>query len=363
MPQVMPLPARRSANAPVGPLVGPESTSSLGAAVFGEPLSPQQDLTLFGRWVGEPIWAPPLESSKTLAESMLRHSRPFTPSEQRWSDVVRRHRDDFTQVREIELVEASIRLPKGRFFISVTEQKHFDRIEEEVPACVQTRLDEFLQGPGSRPGVKVTYLKPLCVEVGDELILTSREDLHAAINKIKDEVFAEYHRRAPLRRSLDAMSGLADLALAVPRRVIRHLALRRQRAIEAYHSRIEFERRKTALDAARLHKKLKTDGGTYEEMLALTKPIDQTDVIRQFCIEEEISAAEQRRLLRMAAGSVPWFVTLSAAASYAAALCLTATPPVVMCDPAFVAEMPTRPGELLKIGHFDEVGGVMHIEI
>ena len=39
------------------------------------------------------------------------------------------------------------------------------------------------------------------------------------------------------------------------------------------------------------------------------------------------------------------------------------TPPVVVCDPAFVAEMPGARGVLLKIGHFDEVGGVTHVEI
>jgi len=39
------------------------------------------------------------------------------------------------------------------------------------------------------------------------------------------------------------------------------------------------------------------------------------------------------------------------------------TPPLVMCDPAFVAEMPGEPGVLLKIGHFDEVAGVTHVEI
>jgi hypothetical protein len=35
----------------------------------------------------------------------------------------------------------------------------------------------------------------------------------------------------------------------------------------------------------------------------------------------------------------------------------------MVCDPAFVAELPEKPGVLLKIGHFDEVGGVTHVEI
>ena len=61
---------------------------------------------------------------------------------------------------------------------------------------------------------------------------------------------------------------------------------------------------------------------------------------------------------------MPWFVTLSltlySAVSLAIVLC---TPPVVVCDPAFVAEMPGSRGVLLKIGHFDEVDGITHVEI
>ncbi len=64
---------------------------------------------------------------------------------------------------------------------------------------------------------------------------------------------------------------------------------------------------------------------------------------------------------------MPWFVTLSLGAAYASAvssaLTLALTPPVMVCDPAFVAEMPGSGGTVLKIGHFDEVAGVTHIEI
>jgi hypothetical protein len=35
---------------------------------------------------------------------------------------------------------------------------------------------------------------------------------------------------------------------------------------------------------------------------------------------------------------------------------------VLVCDPAFVAEMPGS-RVVLKIGHFDEVAGVTHVEI
>ncbi|TWT97709.1 hypothetical protein Pla108_18610 [Botrimarina colliarenosi] len=70
---------------------------------------------------------------------MARLSRPFTSMERRWDAVVDKHRNEFTQVREIELGRASIRLPQGRFFVAVTEQKNFDRIAETVPDSVLTR--------------------------------------------------------------------------------------------------------------------------------------------------------------------------------------------------------------------------------
>ena len=102
-------------------------------------------------------------------------------------------------------------------------------------------------------------------------------------------------------------------------------------------------------------------------MLELTNPLKREDVIEQYCVEQELSPVKQAQLLQMAAGSVPWFVALSftlySAVSLASiALTLTA-PPVLVCDPAFVAEVPGSEGVVLKIGHFDEVGGVTHVEI
>ena len=55
-----------------------------------------------------------------------------------WSAVIAEHRAAFTQVREIELAQASIRLPKGRLYVSVTEQADFDKITEKIPNCVRT---------------------------------------------------------------------------------------------------------------------------------------------------------------------------------------------------------------------------------
>jgi hypothetical protein len=99
-------------------------------------------------------------------------------------------------------------------------------------------------------------------------------------------------------------------------------------------------------------------------MLHLCNPLKREDVINQYCIEGELSRAKRGQLLKIAAGSIPWFVALSLTISYVSALTMVvATPPIVVCDPAFVAEMPGSNGVVLKIGHFDEVAGVTHIEI
>lgn len=341
-------------------------TPSIVDPAVAAPFTLEQELEVFGAWVGEPIWTPPMESSRPMAETMLRRTGWFASEEARWEAVVDHHREEFTQVREIELPRASIRLPQGRFFVSVTEQKDFDKIAEKVPACVQTRLEEFLEGKGKRWGVKVYYLKPLCVELGDELILTTRKDLTNAVKRIRSEVFEEYHALALAWRIRDAAVGVADAALAVPRRVVKWALRRRQKAIDAYRARLEFERRKTALGAARAYRKCRTDGCSFDEMLALTNPLKEEAVIEQFGVENELSRAKRDQLIRLAAGSAPWFVTLSLAAAQvasAAAYVMAGTASVATCDPVFVAEFPERPGELLKIGHFDEVGGVMHIEI
>jgi hypothetical protein len=66
----------------------------------------------------------------------------------------------------------------------------------------------------------------------------------------------------------------------------------------------------------------------------------------------------------MAAGTVPWFVAMSLTVSFlSSTAAYLAGPPLIVCDPAFVAEMPGSGGVVLKIGHFDEVGGITHVEI
>ena len=329
-----------------------------------EPFTLEQELQPFGAWVGDPIWVPPKDASKTMAETMLRETRPFVSREKRWASVVKKHCTDFTQVREFDLFQASIRLPQGKFFVTVTEEKDFDKITDPIPNCVRTRLEEFLGSHAKKQGAKVYYLKPLCIELGDELILTTREDLSNAITKVQDEVFGEYRRLALYRRPTEFMVAAANLGLAIPRGLVNYVVNRRQKSIDAFHAQMEFKRRKLAFDAARTLRKCRTDECTFDEMLKLTNPLKRTDVIEQYCIEQELSRAKRDQLLKIAAGTLPWFVALSLTISYISSLTIVvATPPIVVCDPAFVAEMPDSRGVVLKIGHFDEVDGITHVEI
>jgi hypothetical protein len=312
---------------------------------------------------------PPQDENKALAETMLRETRPFTAADKRWDAVVKQHRGDFTQVREIDLYEASIRLPQGRFYVTVTEQKNFDKITDTIPACVQTRLDEFLASPAMEQGAKVYYLKPLCVEVGDELILTTGEDLQAAIRKVQDEVFAEYKRLARYRRPLQALMAAVDLVLAPPRALMKYAVARKKRVIDAMQAHLEFERRKLALRTAKAYSQMRSEGCTFNDVLKLTSSPNAADVVDQYCIEQELSAAKRAQLMSIAAGSLPWFVALSVTSAFIGGVIgqiiaiSAATPPVMVCDPVFVAEMPGSGGVLLKIGHFDEVAGVTHVEL
>ena len=297
---------------------------------------------------------------------MLAQHGLFHTNKTRWAGIVEKHRNEFTQVREIELTKASIRLPKARLFVSVTEQERFGDITDAIPNCVRTRLEEFMEGPGKKRGVKVYYLKPLCVEVGDELIFTTQESVDAAIRQIQDEVFSEYRRRYLCNLPKYMAVGAVNLGLSVPRMVVNQVVKRRQRALDAYQARLEFKRRKTALRAARMHNRLRTDGCTFDEMLSLTNPLETLDVIEQYSIEKKLSRARRNQMMQTALHGLPWFMTLSmtmVSVAYLAKISLTIGPPVALCDPAFVAEMPGSGGVLLKIGHFDEVNGVTHVEI
>lgn len=328
-----------------------------------QPHTPNQDLEIFGRWTGKPIWVPPNDCSKDLAISMLNRFGPMTSKKKCWDAVTRQHRSKFTQVREFELPKASIRLPQGKLFVTVTEQENFDTIEDEVPACVQTRLDEFLAGPGKKRGVKVYYLKPLCIEVGDDLIFTTTEELNAAIAEIQDAVFAEYRRRYLPHLLRHIAVGALDGVLAVPRSIIEFAFNRKKREIAAYHAKLEFERRRRAMEAVKFHNGYRCDEITFDEVINLTDAPKREDVIEQYVEEQELGSLDRKLFLLASAQTLPWFATFSLLAYKMAVAYVAAGASVAVCDPAFVAEMPGSNGRLLKIGHFDEVGGVMHVEI
>lgn len=347
---------------PTHPPANPVRPSVVNPA-SSRPFTLDQELKRFGTWADQPIWVPPKDSSGEMAKSMLQATSVFSSPEKRWQTVVQKHRGAFTQVREIELTKASIRLPKGKLFVSVTPPEKFDCITDEIPGCVQTRLDEFMSGPGRRRGVKVSYLKPLCVEVDDELHFTSRADIDEAIEKIRGEVFSQYRRGLAWHWAKGVCKAGAQAALFVPKSCVQYTVNRRQKALNDYRAKLEFQRRRTALRATKAHLQCRTSGCTFDEMLALTNPLETADVIRQYGIEKELTVSRQQELLYFAAGHLPWFTALSLGLSGLASVALLLTMPLPVCDPAFVAEMPDQPGVLWNIGHFDEINGVRHVEL
>ncbi|TWT98788.1 hypothetical protein [Neorhodopirellula pilleata] len=308
------------------------------------PFSLDQELKVFGNWSDDPVWVPPKDCSVELAELMLAQKGWLKSTEARWERLVDSHRNQFTQVREIELTKASIRLPKGKLFVQITEEENFDKITDIVPACVQTRLEEFLAGPGKKKGVKVMYLKPLCVELDDQLYFTTGDSIAKTIRKIQSEVFSEYRMRFIPRRIQQASATSWNGLTALPRYLIRKAIQRRQKAIDAYQAKLEFERRKTALMALKAHEQCRTNEVSYGEMLALCNPLRREDVISQYSLEQELSQAKKKQLTMLAYGQLPWYAAFSMGLSTLGALVLTWTPPVVVCDPAFVAEFPDSPG-------------------
>ena len=323
--------------------------------------NPNQELEFFANWTSESIWVPPKNNSAQLAQSMLSRFSPFAAKKDCWNAIVDEHRSKFTQVREIELPKASIRLPQGRLYVTVTQRKHFDKIEDQVPDCVQTRLDEFLQSREAMRGAKVYYLKPLCIESDDQLIFTTKAQLEAAIEQIQEEVFAEYRRMYLGHRAKQLASATVNAGLAIPRSIIQRFLNRKKREIEAYHAKLEFERRKRAWRATKAHRKLRTTGCRFEEMLALMDPPDRQEVIDHYVQQKELSRVNRQMFLLASAAALPWFATLSV--GVIKAIAVSAAVSVAVCDPAFVAELPGRDGTLYKIGHFDEIDGVMHVEI
>lgn len=359
-----------STSTPSNPTASNTSAKTIVRPIAGpQPHTPDQDLELFGRWVEKPIWVPPKDNNDDLAKSMLNRFSPFASKEECWKHVTKKHRDKFTQVRAIELPKASIRLPQGTLYVTVTERDRFDEIEEEIPRCVQTRLDEFLAGPGKQRGVKVSYLKPLCVESGSDLIFTTQQELDDAIAKIQNEVFASYRKQYPTHFLRQLAVNALDAALLIPRSLLSSFFERKKREVETVHGKLEFERRKRAHQAMRQLNRRRKKKCSFDDVLSLTDTPDRDDVIDHI-VQEKMEAravamanVERQMYLLASAATLPWFAAMSIAAYKIAAVSVTTAVSVSVCDPAFVAEMPGARGRLLKIGHFDEVDGVMHVEI
>jgi len=352
------------------------ATRQVRRPIVDKPFTLDQELEPFARWTGRPLWVPPRGKSTEFARTMLassfwpRSSYSAAARELNWSAVLDEHRSSFAHVRGIDLFKASIRLPKGKLLVSITEQDQFDSITDKVPACVRTRLDEFLDGPGKRSGVKVYYLKPLCIEVGDKLIFTTRENVEAAVRSVQEEVFAEYRRLFAGDLTRRAVDGLATAALAVPQAMVDFYVNRQKKALEVQRARLEFQRRKYALEAALNHRQTFKSECSCDEMLQLMSPLSEIDVVKHYALEHDLSSAEFEHMVQLAAGTLPWFVTFSLATAFVMSITasITAqtavtTSAVAVCDPVFVAELPESPGVLLKIGHFDEIAGVTHVEI
>lgn len=338
-------------------------TPSIVPADSKVPFTLDQELEVFGKWSGQPIFVPPQNASSRFARYLLSRYGLFSSRQTCWSALFAEYGSQFQQVREIQMSKASIRLPQGKLFVSITPREQFDQIEEKVPSCVLTRLQEFLDGPGKGPGVKVYYLKPLCIEVGDKLIFTSRTEIDAAISLIQNEVFSHYNKLyAFYRPAAICRQALSQLA-QIPVDLYKFFERRRQRIIDAYQAKLEFQRRKLALRACKTHQKLRTDGCTFDEMLDLTNPLQRTDVVTQYCSEQQYSIETRNRILKGGLLSMPWFVILAVGIANIPTITVSLAPPMVMCDPAFVAEFPEAPGVLMKIGHFDIVGGIPHIEL
>jgi len=274
-------------------------TRPVRGPISARPFTLDQELEPFACWAGRPLWVPPRRRSEAFARTMLtssfwpRSSFSSRSREQSWSAVLEEHRSEFVHVRGIDLFKASIRLPKGKLLVAITEQDRFDSITDTVPACVRTRLDEFLEGPGKRAGVKVYYLKPLCIEVGDKLIFTTRPNVEAAVQSVQEEVFAEYRRLFMADLPRRAVEGLASATMAIPRAMVSLYVERQKRSLEVQRARLEFQRRKFAHLVAMNHRQTFHSECSGDEMLQLMNPVREIDVVRHYAIEHDLSAAER----------------------------------------------------------------------
>jgi len=149
-----------------------------------------------------------------------------------------------------------------------------------------------------------------------------------------------------------------------PKSFLKFVFKRKKQEIEAFHSKLEFERRRRALEASRIHNQYRTDKNcSFDDFENLTTCPRREEVIEHYVRENELSRVDREMFKMVSTVSLPWFATLSLATYKLALVSLTESISVSLCDPVFVVEMPRAKGKLLKIGHFDEVNGVTHVEI
>ncbi len=338
------------------------NSQRVSPSVSAQPFTLEQELTSFGTWTSKPIWVPPKDSAAEMAKTMLDQCSLLASQEDRWSAVVAEHRSSFTQVREIELTQASIRLPKARLFVSVTEQADFDKITDKIPNCVKTRLEEFLQGPGRRHGTRFIISstvrrsrRPIDLYDSRGTEYDDRPDTRGCLCTVPTSSATAPCPQVPL--------GTGRCGFGGPSRHCESASRSSSTQSRSLSGQVGIQPSQAALRATNLHRKCRTDGCEFDEMLALTNPLDHRDVVEQYGLEHNLSKAERDRLLALTSITLPWFISIPLAIYYISQVSVTLAPPIMVCDPAFVAEMPGSNGVVLKIGHFDEVAGVTHVEI
>lgn len=112
--------------------IKPSVKASVSRAKHSTAFTLDQELEPFAKWLGESIWVPPKDSSQEFAEAMLRQHGAFSTQAACWATIEEEFRSSFQQVREIQLDKASIRLPRGRLYVSVTQRAEFHAITDRI---------------------------------------------------------------------------------------------------------------------------------------------------------------------------------------------------------------------------------------
>ena len=200
------------------------------------------------------------------------------------------------------------------------------------------------------------------------MIFTTAPELQSAIEGIQSQVLRQYRRLFVPHYLSKFGCAVIDGCTALPRRLLKYFWEKKKLAVDVYQRKLEYERRKSVMEALQARRQCRSDDCSFDELLSITSEINRQDVVRKMALERQLNAQQYKDLIISSSEvALPWFITLSctvsAMASLAAKISILLAPPVLVCDPVFVAEMPESRGQLLKIGHFDEIRGVMHVEI